>query len=190
MRTQAGPFSQEQIELLKTFADQAAIAIENARLLDDVQEKSGALMEANTQLTEALEQQTATSQELTEALEQQTATSEVLGVISSSPGNLAPVFNTILAKATRICEAKFGNLFLREGDEFRLVAMHGAPICRSLWLDLEVERCPPKRHWIGSRKTDVTAHRQDTCATTERRLCLRRLKGSTTLTNPRRGTRS
>src|SRR5262249_46025595 len=55
------------------------------------------------------------------------ATSEVLGVISRSPGELAPVFQTMLANATRICEAKFGNLFLCEGDEFRLVAMHGAP---------------------------------------------------------------
>src|SRR5262249_30181444 len=65
--------------------------------------------------------------ELTQSLEQQTATSEVLGVISSSPGALQPVFETMLSNAVRICEAKFGNLLLNEGDVFRFVAMYGAP---------------------------------------------------------------
>ena len=72
------------------------------------------------QLTQAL-------RELSEAREQQTATSEVLRVISSSPGELAAVFQAMLASATRICEAKFGNLALIEGSEFRIVAMHDAP---------------------------------------------------------------
>src|SRR5512132_2046508 len=67
------------------------------------------------------------TRELNEALEQQAATSEVLRVISSSPGELEPVFNTVLANATRICEAKFGTLFLREGDALRVVAMHNTP---------------------------------------------------------------
>src|SRR5262249_735536 len=78
-----------------TFADQAVIAIENVRLFDEVQ---------------------AHSRELSESLEQQTATSEVLKVISSSQGELEPVFNAMLENATRICGAKFGILFLTEGD--------------------------------------------------------------------------
>src|SRR5262245_52846688 len=75
-----------------------------------------------------LEQQLeARTRELSEALQQQTATSEVLGVISSSPGELEPVFQAMLANATRICEAKFGTLYLCEGDAFRLGAMHNPP---------------------------------------------------------------
>jgi GAF domain-containing protein len=64
---------------------------------------------------------------LAEALEQQTATSDVLGVISSSPGELEPVFQTMLGNAVRICQAKFGNLYLRDGDDFRIVAAHNTP---------------------------------------------------------------
>ena len=100
------PFTDRQIELATTFADQAVIAIENVRLFDEVQ---------------------ARTRELTEALEQQTATSEVLKVISSSPGELEPVFDAMLANAVRICGAKFGVTSLREGDTFRVLATHGAP---------------------------------------------------------------
>jgi GAF domain-containing protein len=100
------PFTDKQIQLVTTFADQAVIAIENVRLFDEVQKRT---------------------EELSESLEQQTATSEVLRVISSSPGELKPVFEAMLANATRICEAKFGLLWLAEGDGFRSVALHGAP---------------------------------------------------------------
>jgi GAF domain-containing protein len=105
-RIEAQPFSAQQIELAKTFADQAVIAIENVRLFDEVQ---------------------ARTRELSESLEQQTATLEVLQVISSSPGELEPVFQAMLASATRICEAKFGMLYLYEGDRFRDVAHHNVP---------------------------------------------------------------
>jgi signal transduction histidine kinase/CheY-like chemotaxis protein len=105
-RTTVRPFTDRQIELVQTFADQAVIAIGNVRLFDEVQ---------------------ARTRELSEALEQQTATSEVLSVISSSPGALEPVFKAVLENATRLCEASFGNLLLYDGDAFRHVALHNAP---------------------------------------------------------------
>ena len=100
------PFTDKQVALVKTFADQAAIAIENVRLLEAEQLRT---------------------RELTESLEQQTATSEVLQVISSSPGDLGPVFATMLEKAIRICDAKFGNIYRWDGDALYLVAKHNIP---------------------------------------------------------------
>ena len=103
-RSTVQPFSDKQIDLISTFADQAVIAIENVRLFDEVQ---------------------ARTRELSEALEQQTATSDVLSVISSSPGELEPVFSAMLENATRLCEARYGTMWLREGDAFRAAALHG-----------------------------------------------------------------
>ena len=107
------PFDSKQIELVTTFADQAVIAIENTRLFEDVQ---------------------ARTRELSESLEQQTATSEVLRVISSSPSELEPVFQSMLVNAMRICEAEFGHLLLYDGECFRAAYLHNLPPAyRKFW---------------------------------------------------------
>ena len=99
------PFTDKQIELVTTFADQAVIAIENVRMFEAEQ---------------------ARTRELAESLEQQTATAEVLRVISRSPGELDPVFQAMLVNATRLCEATYGILWLREGNAFEIAALVGA----------------------------------------------------------------
>ena len=100
------PFTYKQIALVETFADQAAIAIENVRLFEAEQQRT---------------------RELSELLEQQTATSEVLQVISSSPGDLQPVFETMLKNAVRICDAAFGNIYRWDGELLHLLAAHNTP---------------------------------------------------------------
>src|SRR6516165_11211217 len=98
-RQEVRPFTDKQIALVTNFAAQAVIAIENAGLLN----------------------------ELRESLQQQTATADVLKVISSSPGELETIFSTVLENAVRICEASFGNMYLHDGDVFRLAAAHNTP---------------------------------------------------------------
>lgn len=105
-RAEPGPFPEHYVELLKTFADQAVIAIRNVQLFDEVQAKT---------------------RDLSESLEHQTATSEVLQVISRSPGDLDPVFQTILQSAARICDARFGLLLLYENGGFRRASQCNLP---------------------------------------------------------------
>ena len=105
-RQEVRPFTDKQIELVKNFAAQAVIAIENTRLLNELRQRTT---------------------DLTESLEQQTATSEVLSVISSSPGDLEPVFATMLENAVRICDATFGNIYRWQDGALHLVAGHNTP---------------------------------------------------------------
>jgi len=105
-RQEVRPFTDKQIELVTNFARQAVIAIENTRLLNELRQRTD---------------------DLSESLEQQTATSEVLQVISSSPGELQPVFAAMLANAMRVCEAKFGFMQRYEGDTWKIAAAQGAP---------------------------------------------------------------
>jgi GAF domain-containing protein len=105
-RLEVSPFSDKRIALVETFADQAAIAIENVRLFEALQQRTN---------------------DLAESLQQQTATADVLKVISASPGNLEPVFQAILASATQICQAGFGTLNLYEDGAYRSVALHNPP---------------------------------------------------------------
>ena len=112
-RQEVRPFNNKQMELVTNFAAQAVIAIENARLLNELRQRT-------TDLTER-------TADLTEALEQQTATSEVLQVISSSPGDLQPVFATMLEKAVRLCDATFGNIYRWDGEQSNILASHNTP---------------------------------------------------------------
>ena len=144
VRNEVNPFTEKQIELVTTFADQAVIAIENARLLNELRQRTA---------------------DLTEALEQQTATSDVLRVISSSPGELEPVFQAMLENATRICDAKFGMLLRYDGEAFRFAAGVGMP---PAFAAFEKERGPfrpvPASHLDRVLRTRQVSHTADYAA--------------------------
>jgi len=123
MRQPPCPFTVQEISLLTTFADQAVIAIQNARLFDEVQ---------------------ARTRDLTETLQQQTATADVLKVISASPGELEPVFQAMLQNAVRLCEAKFAMLFLYEENQFRAVGKWNIPPAYGEFLEKNTILADPK----------------------------------------------
>ena len=139
-RTEIEPFSDKQIALLQTFADQAVIAIGNVRLFDEVQ---------------------ARTTELTESLQQQTATSEVLQVISSSQGNLEPVFQMMLEKATHVCGANFGTMNLWDGESFNIAARHNVPAAFAAWRQRTPIRPHPESGLAIVIRTHQVAHFHD-----------------------------
>ncbi len=112
-RQEVHRFTDQQVELVRNFAAQAVIAIENARLLNELHQRTDDL--------------TRRTDDLTEALEQQTATSQVLHVISSSPGDLQPVFAAMLENAVHICDATFGNIYRWDGEALHMLASHNTP---------------------------------------------------------------
>ena len=143
-RQEVRPFSDRQIALVQNFAAQAVIAIENTRLLNELRQRTD---------------------DLSELLQQQTATAEVLSVISGSPGELGPVFESLLANAVRLCVAKFGTLYVREGDSFRAVAIHNAPPAYAEARKRGVIRPPPDTSLGRMARTRQVAQVADVRAT-------------------------
>src|SRR5258705_9327157 len=122
-RTRVEPFTEKQVDLIKTFADQAVIAIENARLFEEVQAKT---------------------RELMEALTYQTGSSNILGVIASSPTDVAPVLKAIVDSACELCDAYDASVLLRDGDYLHFSEHHGS-------IPVSVEKWPINRHWTAGR---------------------------------------
>src|SRR5262245_33166869 len=143
VRVAPGPLSDKQLAVLKTFADQAVIAIENTRLLKELRQRTD---------------------DLSEALEQQTATSEVLGIISSSPGELEPVFQAMLENAIRICQAKIGILFRYENGAYTAVATLGVTPAYAEYLNRGPIRPGPTTGLGRVASTRQTIHIVDTQA--------------------------
>src|SRR6516165_274350 len=144
-RTEVKPFTEKQIALLGTFAAHAVVAIENARLLSELRERTS---------------------ELTESLEQQTATSEVLQVIASSPGELEPVIQAMLANATRLCKATYGVIRLRESDgQIRVAARYGnLPEAQKIGGVLRPGSSMPSARVFDTRKpVEVVDLKEDRC---------------------------
>jgi PAS domain S-box-containing protein len=134
------PFTDKHIELVTTFADQAVIAIENVRLFDEVQAKT---------------------RDLEESLQQQTATSEVLRIISSSPGDLAPVFDKMLENATRVCGAEFGSMNLVEEGFVRQAALYNAPPAFAAARTNKVSRPHPQSTLASAIRSKQVVHVAD-----------------------------
>ncbi len=139
-RTEVHPFSDKQIALLQTFADQAVIALGNVQLFEEVQAKT---------------------RDLTESLQQQTATSEVLEVISSSPGELDPVFQKMLENACRVCEANFGFLQLWDGERFNSPAAYNVPPAMAALRMNAPVRPDPLSGLYAAMQTRRVVHRPD-----------------------------
>ena len=147
-RVQVRPFTPRQIALLRTFADQAVIAIENERLVNELEVKNNALAEA---------------------LEQQTATAEILRVISSSPVDLQPVFDAIVRNAVKLCGAAFGGLHRLDGDRITLEAQYGVPADELAILQHDVFPIPLSRESATGRAIldRAVAHIRDIRADTD-----------------------
>src|SRR5262249_24331442 len=144
------PFTDKQIALLENFAAQAVIAIENARLLAELRQRTDDLSQRTT--------------DLSEALDQQTATSEVLQVISSSPGDLQPVFATMLANMVRVCNATLGSVYRFDGDNFRFIAQHNALPAHAELTRYSPFRPGPKHYFARMIATKTVDHVADLAA--------------------------